>query len=117
MGGVAFGPRFVVPMLPLCVAVCVPFVARLLEGPSRKAWRGVVAFLVVFGVATQLSGTLTRMNLVYDHAVGGMCMDDWFGVEEFDHEEAWDVDNLHGHLGPYFEKKEPIVDGYPPPEV
>lgn len=35
----------------------------------------------------------------------------------FDNEEAWSVDDLHAKLGPHFEKQEPIVDGYPMPEV
>jgi 3-oxoacyl-[acyl-carrier protein] reductase len=35
----------------------------------------------------------------------------------FDSEALWDLDTLHAHLGPYFEKLQPIVDGYPPPEV
>lgn len=35
----------------------------------------------------------------------------------FDNDEAWTVDALHRHLGPHFEKQEPITDGYPMPEV
>ena len=31
----------------------------------------------------------------------------------FDSDDAWSVENLHRQLGPYFEKLEPIVDGYP----
>jgi len=32
--------------------------------------------------------------------------------ETFDSDAAWTVDSLHQHLGPYFEKKEPITDGW-----
>jgi len=32
---------------------------------------------------------------------------------EFDAESAWDLQNLHAHLGPHFEKLEPITDGFP----
>ena len=35
----------------------------------------------------------------------------------FDSDSAWNLDNLHQHLGPWFEKKAPIVDGYPLPEM
>jgi 3-oxoacyl-[acyl-carrier protein] reductase len=35
----------------------------------------------------------------------------------FDSDAAWNLENLHQHLGPWFEKKQPIVDGYPVPEV
>jgi 3-oxoacyl-[acyl-carrier protein] reductase len=35
----------------------------------------------------------------------------------FDSDEPWTVDNLHQHLGPHFEKQQPIVDGYPMPEM
>jgi 3-oxoacyl-[acyl-carrier protein] reductase len=35
----------------------------------------------------------------------------------FDSEEAWTVQGLHQHLGPYFEKLEPLADGYPVPVV
>jgi 3-oxoacyl-[acyl-carrier protein] reductase len=35
----------------------------------------------------------------------------------FDGDAAWTLDNLHQHLGPWFEKKQPIVDGYPLPEM
>jgi len=37
--------------------------------------------------------------------------------EVFDNDTAWDPASLHRHLGPYFEKQKPIVDGYPMPEV
>ena len=36
-------------------------------------------------------------------------------VESFDSDEEWTVDNLHEHLGPYFEKLEPVKDGYTVP--
>jgi len=32
---------------------------------------------------------------------------------EFNAESAWDLQNLHTHLGPHFEKLEPITDGFP----
>jgi len=32
---------------------------------------------------------------------------------EFNAESAWDLQNLHAHLGPHFEKLEPITDGFP----
>jgi len=35
----------------------------------------------------------------------------------FDNDAAWTVDGVHAQLGPYFEKKEPITDGFPVPEV
>jgi 3-oxoacyl-[acyl-carrier protein] reductase len=35
----------------------------------------------------------------------------------FDSDAPWNLDNLHRHLGPWFEKKQPIVDGYPVPEI
>jgi len=35
----------------------------------------------------------------------------------FDNDEVWSLESLHEKLGPWFEKREPIVDGYPPPEV
>jgi 3-oxoacyl-[acyl-carrier protein] reductase len=35
----------------------------------------------------------------------------------FDNDTAWNAEDLHDHLGPHFEKQEPIVDGYPLPEV
>lgn len=35
----------------------------------------------------------------------------------FDNEETWTVEGVHARLGPYFEKKEPIADGFPVPEV
>jgi 3-oxoacyl-[acyl-carrier protein] reductase len=35
----------------------------------------------------------------------------------FDSEAAWTLDGVHQHLGPYFEKKQPIADGFPVPEV
>jgi len=35
----------------------------------------------------------------------------------FDNDQAWSVEALHEHLGPHFEKQQPIVDGYPMPEV
>ncbi len=37
--------------------------------------------------------------------------------ETWDNDEAWTVDALHRRLGPHFEKQQPIVDGYPMPEV
>jgi 3-oxoacyl-[acyl-carrier protein] reductase len=37
--------------------------------------------------------------------------------ETFDHDEAWSVEALEARLGPHFEKQQPIVDGYPLPEV
>jgi 3-oxoacyl-[acyl-carrier protein] reductase len=35
----------------------------------------------------------------------------------FDSDAPWNLDNLHQHLGPWFEKKQPIVDGFPLPEI
>jgi 3-oxoacyl-[acyl-carrier protein] reductase len=35
----------------------------------------------------------------------------------FDSDAAWTVDGVHARLGPYFEKKQPIADGFPVPEV
>ena len=35
----------------------------------------------------------------------------------FDSDAPWNLQNLHQHLGPWFEKKQPIVDGYPVPEI
>jgi 3-oxoacyl-[acyl-carrier protein] reductase len=35
----------------------------------------------------------------------------------FDNDRAWSVEDLHRDLGPHFEKQQPIVDGYPLPEV
>jgi 3-oxoacyl-[acyl-carrier protein] reductase len=35
----------------------------------------------------------------------------------FDNDTPWNLQNLHQHLGPWFEKKQPIVDGYPVPEI
>lgn len=35
----------------------------------------------------------------------------------FDNDEVWTVEGVHAQLGPYFEKKQPIVDGFPVPEV
>jgi 3-oxoacyl-[acyl-carrier protein] reductase len=37
------------------------------------------------------------------------------GAQLFDAEEAWTVDSLHQHLGPHFEKLEPVTDGYSVP--
>ena len=35
----------------------------------------------------------------------------------FDNDKVWSVEDLHRDLGPHFEKQQPIVDGYPLPEV
>ena len=35
----------------------------------------------------------------------------------FDTDDVWSVESLHQQLGPWFEKKEPIADGYPIPEM
>ena len=35
----------------------------------------------------------------------------------FDSDSPWNLQNLHQQLGPWFEKKRPIVDGYPVPEI
>jgi NAD(P)-dependent dehydrogenase (short-subunit alcohol dehydrogenase family) len=35
----------------------------------------------------------------------------------FDSDAVWTPDSLHQQLGPYFEKLEPITDGYPVPEM
>jgi len=35
----------------------------------------------------------------------------------FDSDSAWNLETLHQHLGPWFEKKQPIVDGFPVPEI
>lgn len=35
------------------------------------------------------------------------------GIEEvFEDDEQWNTDSLHGALGPFFEKREPVTDGY-----
>jgi 3-oxoacyl-[acyl-carrier protein] reductase len=38
-------------------------------------------------------------------------------VASFETDEVWSVESLHQQLGPWFEKKEPIADGYPIPEM
>ena len=35
----------------------------------------------------------------------------------FETDGVWSVESLHQQLGPWFEKKEPIADGYPIPEM
>jgi 3-oxoacyl-[acyl-carrier protein] reductase len=37
------------------------------------------------------------------------------GAQIFDAEEPWSVETLHQHLGPHFEKLEPVTDGYSVP--
>lgn len=40
------------------------------------------------------------------------------GIEAtFNSEERWTTDDLHGALGPHFEKREPVVDGYTVPAM
>jgi len=40
------------------------------------------------------------------------------GIEAtFDNEERWTTDDLHGALGPHFEKREPVTDGYTVPAM
>lgn len=38
-------------------------------------------------------------------------------LETWNSEEAWTVDGVHEHLAPYFEKAEPITDGYAAPQA
>ena len=35
----------------------------------------------------------------------------------FDNDDPWTVEGVHAQLSPYFEKKQPITDGFPVPEV
>ncbi len=88
-GGMAFAPRFVVPVLPLAAAAAVPVAAAWWR---RAGWRrGVVVLLAAGGVLTQLAGTLQKLNTTYDHGLGSECVLAMTGIEPFDHEKMWAV--------------------------
>jgi hypothetical protein len=62
-GGWTWGPRLLVPLIPLS---CLP----LGMVPERRSWRVVAGALVVLGVGVQLLGVLTDVTPHYREVVG-----------------------------------------------
>ena len=65
---------------------------------TRKAQNITANVFIVWGKQVQVLGKIPK-------------------AATFDSDTPWNLDNLHQHLGPWFEKKQPIVDGYPLPEM
>ncbi len=61
-GGWSWGPRFLVPLMPLW---CLPLVAL----PRRPVWIAAAVLSFAVGVGVQVVGTFTNMNVVYTDAI------------------------------------------------
>jgi hypothetical protein len=57
-GGWSWGPRFLVPLIPLS---CLP----LMMLPEKRAWRGIAAALIVGGIVIQAAAVLTDLTPFY----------------------------------------------------
>ena len=57
-GGWSWGPRFVVPLIPLS---CLPLTML----PQERAWRGIAAALIVCGIVIQAAAVLTDLTPHY----------------------------------------------------
>lgn len=63
-GGWVWGPRFLVPLMPLwCLAWG--------ELPARWFWYGLASILFLAGIGVQILGTFTNSNLLYFEAFAG----------------------------------------------
>jgi hypothetical protein len=57
-GGWSWGPRFLVPLIPLS---CLPLIML----PEKRPWRGITAALIVVGIALQAAAGLTDLTPHY----------------------------------------------------
>ena len=85
-GGLAFGPRFQVPVMPLGVVAVMPLVVAF----WKKA-RVLLVLLGVLGVLNAAMGLGVRLNTTYDHGLGKTCVEDWLGITPFDYKGQWAV--------------------------
>lgn len=68
-GGWAWGPRFLVPLMPLW---CLPWVVL----PRRVTWTTAAVLSVALGFCVQVTGTFTDMNKVYLDALDSIQVQD-----------------------------------------
>ena len=57
-GGWSWGPRFLVPLIPLS---CLPLIML----PEKRAWRGIAAALILTGIVIQAAAVLTDLTPHY----------------------------------------------------
>jgi hypothetical protein len=62
-GGWCWGPRFLVPLIPLS---CLPLAAL----PDRRSWRVLAGIALGVGIGVQLLGVLTDVTVLYSQAAG-----------------------------------------------
>lgn len=65
-GGASWGPRHLVPLIPVLMVLAAPAVDALLRPGTRAFWRAAAAALVLVGMIVQLLGTLVWLYRHYD---------------------------------------------------
>jgi hypothetical protein len=74
-GGMAWGPRYHMPVIILGVWLIAPYVDRAVRGSGFP--RRLVVATVVLGVLVQLVGVCLRFNIVFDHGATTDCVRVW----------------------------------------
>jgi hypothetical protein len=61
-GGLNWGPRYLIPLLPVVMLAAAPGIAAILRWPPRRA-KATLLFLALIALFPQLAGTLTDIRL------------------------------------------------------
>jgi hypothetical protein len=62
VGGLNWGPRYLIPLLPVVMLTAAPGIAAILRWPPRRA-KATLLFLALIALFPQLAGTLTDIRL------------------------------------------------------
>jgi hypothetical protein len=62
-GGLGWGPRYLLPVIPFLMLAVLPVIERLLEGGLRGAARWAIILLLAASVGVQLLGVLVRQDV------------------------------------------------------